>query len=324
VLIHFVLQQTNEYFTPVLFPVRLGKIVDTRCEGDIRLVDFTVGGFVSLLDAVDPKDYPRNTASYRGLLEGNPRTFPLPYDKYAIRDDYSVIAQPVANGLKLGNTPATVPAVFRTITDYLGGTDTFTSARFVYVSRMYRRGKPPPDESKKRVRLLSKLYKRGTDELIPMDPDTNGYVLTAGREYELEFLHSQPRLVATTSVIHAVLDGKILQAIGPSDLSIGSSYDVCTIRIAALPTATGVQYTTIGLRPGRGVQGPILDIPVKVRPPNGRNALVATGTAAAAVLISLSSIFSHISDIQKFGIIAGGAVINSFLNTFFRVSTKSL
>src|SRR5258708_2035781 len=35
VLIHFVLQQSNEYFTPVLFPVRLGEIIDTRCEGDI-------------------------------------------------------------------------------------------------------------------------------------------------------------------------------------------------------------------------------------------------------------------------------------------------
>jgi hypothetical protein len=323
VLIHFVLQQSNEYFTPVLFPVRLGTIVDTRCEGDIHLVDFTVGDFVSLPDATDPKDYPKNTNAYRTILEG--KKFPLPYDKYAIRyDNFDVVKQHTNSGLKIGNTAATVPAVFRTITDYLGGTDTFASARFLYVSRLYRRGKPPPKEWRAKVPAVSRLFQRGTDESIPIDPDTYGYVLTAGREYELEFLHSQPRSVTTPSVIHVVLDGKVLQAIGPSDLSIGSSYDVCSIRIAALPTATGAQYTSIGLRPGSDVYGPILDIPVKVRPPNARNALVASGTATAAVIVGLSSIFSNLSDIQKFYIIAGGALIASFLNTFFRVSTKSL
>jgi hypothetical protein len=324
VLIHFVLQQSNEYFTPVLFPVRLGKIINTRCEGDIRLVDFTVGDFVSLPDAEVTKDYPKHTAAYRQLLAEKPRSFPLPYDKYAISDNFDVTARSAGSGLKLGNTPPTVPAVFRTITDYLGGTDTFTSARFIYISRLYRRGKPAPKDWKTKVPVVSRLFERGTDEVVPIDPDTYGYVLTAGREYELEFLHSQPHLVATTSVIHVVLDGKVLQAIGPSDLSIASSYDVCSIRIAALPTASGAQFTSIGVRPESGVQGPILDIPVKVRPPNARNAVVATGTAAAAVVVALTSIFTDLSDIEKFYIVAVGALVASFLNTFFRVSTKTL
>jgi hypothetical protein len=44
--------------------------------------------------------------------------------------------------------------------------------------------------------------------------------LTAGREYEPEVLQAQPELVESTAVINIVLDGKVLQSIGPADLTL--------------------------------------------------------------------------------------------------------
>ncbi len=118
------------------------------------------------------------------------------------------------------------------------------------------------------------------------------------------------------------LDGKVLQPIGPAELSIGSRYDVQVIRIAAL-AGTGVRYTTIGLRPGAGTQGPSLDIPVEVHPPTAKNVVVATGTAAGLVLLGLSSFFPSWGGWPKFGLVAGGSLLASYLNAF-RLSSKSL
>jgi hypothetical protein len=310
VLIHFVLQQKNRYFTPVLFPVRQGKVVVARREGDLHLVDYIVGNFVSLKDPTvitasvkDGRDtfydYPERTSDYRKVLEDH--RLPLPYDKYAILDDYNAVTDCDASGLVLGDPPSSATEIFRSITKYLVKTETFAEARFAYVSRLYQRG-------------LAKNQQ--------IDATSYGYKLTAGQEYELEFLQAQPELVATTTVMNVVIDGKALQAIGPSEFSIGSRYDLQSIRIAALPTAS-VQYTTIGLRPGDGVQGPVLDIPVEIRPPRAKNAAIAAGTAAGLILLGLSSIFTGFSGWAKFGLIAGGALLASFLNTF-GLSAKSL
>lgn len=310
VLIHFVLQQQHRYFTPVLFPVRRGKVVVARREGDLHLVDFIVGNFVTLKDPSinissvrDGRetfhDYSEHTARYREILEGH--QLPLPYDKYAILDEYNVVTDADSSGLVLGDPPSSATETLRSVTEYLVRTETFAAARFAYVSRLYRRG-------------------RSNDERI--DAMSYGYRLTASEEYELEFVQAQPRLVATTSVMNVVVDGKALQVIGPSEFSIASRYDVRSIRIAALPTTT-VQYTTIALRPGDGVQGPALDIPVEIRPPRAKNAAIASGTAAGLILLGLASIFTDIGGWAKFGLIAGGALLASFLNTF-GLSTKSL
>jgi len=299
VLIHFVLQQPNHYFTPVLFPIRLGKVVTTRREGGIHLVDFTVDRFVSLRDPEDQDGYPDRTTEYRRLLEVN--GLPLPYESYAILADFDVLGNRDAAGLFCSDSALEVPVVFRTATQYLVRTETFVDARFAYVSCLRRQGNDKPET---------------------IDATTRGYKLTAGHEYELEFLQSQPGLVGSTSLMKVVLDGKVLQAIGPSELSIGSPYDVQTIRISAQPTSS-IQYTTVGLRPGDGGHGPVLDIPIEVRPPVAKNVAVATGTAAGLVLLGLSSIFTSLGGWSKFGLVAGGALIASFLNTF-RLSTKAL
>ncbi len=79
---------------------------------------------------------------------------------------------------------------------------------------------------------------------------------------------------------------------------------------------SGVKYTTIGLRPGEGVQGPALDIPVEIHPSAGRNAKIGLGTSVPLVLIGLSSVLTDISTAWKLLIVAVGAVSAAYLSIF--------
>jgi len=301
VLIHFVLQQAHQYFEPVLFPVCRGQVISVRREGDIHLIHFTVGDVVSLPHPEDLNAYWKRTDAYRQLLQNH--DLPLPYVKYAIFSDYDVV-EDGPGALMRSDRPSpndhSVPEVFRLTTEFLAKTDTFATARFSYVSRLCRRGGKDPES---------------------IDATSHGYKLTAGEEYELEFLQAQPGLIRETSTMKVILDGNTLQAIGPSELSIGSPYDVQSIRIAALPT-TGPKYTTIGLRPAEGVQGPILDIPVETRPSTVKKFGRAIGTAIALVAVGLSSIFTGLGGGAKLALVLGGAVLASVLGAFRLTSTS--
>ena len=296
VVVHFVLQQAHEYFTPVLFPVCTGTVVDAFREGDIYLVEFTVGDVLSLTapepDPGDPHKemYPARTAAYRQALEKY--GLPLPYDKYAIRSDRNVLTDN-NSGVVRAQSAQAVPEVFRLTTSYLSRTETFASARFGYVLRLNH-----------------------GQEILGIDAKSHSYRLTAGEEYELEFLQAQPGQITTSTVMNVVLDGTTLQPIGPTQLSIGSPYDVKSIRMVAMAMTSGVKYTTIGLRPGDGVQGPVLDIPVEIHPSVGQNVKVGLGTSVPLVFIGLSSVLTDISTAWKVLIVAVGAVSAAYLSVF--------
>lgn len=293
VVVHFVLQQAHEYFTPILFPVCTGTVVDTLREGDIYLVEFTVGDVLSLTapESNSRKEmYPARTAAYRQALEEY--GLPLPYDKYAIRSDRNVLTDRNTGVVRAQNAQS-VPEVFRLTTNYLSRTETFASARFGYVLRLNH-----------------------GQEILAIDAKSHSYRLTAGEEYELEFLQAQPGQITTSTVMNVVLDGTALQPIGPTQLSIGSPYDVKSVRMVAMTMTSGVKYTTIGLRPGDGVQGPVLDIPVEIHPSVGQNVKVGLGTSVPLVFIGLSSVLTDISTVWKVLIVAVGAVSAAYLSIF--------
>ena len=296
VVVHFVLQQAHEYFTPVLFPVCTGTVVDAFREGDIHLVEFAVGDVLSLTapepDPQDPRKemHPARTAAYRNALEEY--GLPLPYDKYAVRSERNILTDSNSVVVRAPSAQA-VPEVFRLTTSYLSRTETFGSARFGYVLRL----------------------NHGQDSL-GIDTESHSYRLISGEEYELEFLQAQPGLISTSTVMNVVLDGTTLQPIGPAQLSIGSPYDVQSVRMVATTITSGVKYTTIGLRPGDGVQGPVLDIPVEIHPSLGNNVKVGLGTTVPLVLIGLSSVLTDISTPWKVLIVSVGAVLAAYLSVF--------
>ena len=283
----FVFQHASEYFAPVVIPVRLGTVVRTRTDGDIHLVTFQVGDYISPVDPTG-SGYGDILHQIRTKLESS--GVALPYKSYAVLSRFDMVKDPSVKSI----ASESAAEVFRTITEYLVRTDTFKSARFVYVSR---------------------LFEKGSDKEIPLDNVTGGYKLTAGREYGLEIVQAQPALVTNTSTVSMIVDGKVLQAIGPSDLQIGSPYDIETLRIAAL-SVSGAQFTTIGIKPGSGVQAASLDIPVKVVPDSVREVGTAAGTTAGLMLLGLTSIFTSWAGWTKFGVVAGGAIVAALLNTF--------
>jgi hypothetical protein len=296
VVVHFVLQQAHEFFTPVLFPICTGVIIDAFREGDIHLVEFAVGNVLSLAaPKPDPQDrqremHPAQTEAYRRTLEGY--GLQLPYEKYAVRSDRNVLTE--NSGCVVQPSSAhPVPEVFRLTTSYLSRTETYASARFGYVLRL----------------------NRGQDG-VDIDPASHGYRLTAGEEYELEFLLAQPSLIAASSVMNVVLDGTTLQPIGPMQLSIGSPYDVQSVRMVATSITSGVKYTTIGLRPGDGVQGPILDIPVEVHPSTGKNLKLGLGTSVPLLFIGFAAVLTDVSWGWKVLIVGVGAVSAAYLSVF--------
>ena len=185
------MQQAHEYFTPVLFPVCTGTVVDAFQEGDIYLVEFIVGDVLSLkAPKPDPEDphkemYPARTAAYRQVLEKY--GLPLPYDKHAMRSGQDVLTDK-NGGVERAESPQAVPEVFRVTTNYLSKTETFASARFGYVLRL-NHGQEP----------------------LSIDAKSHSYRLTAGEEYELEFLQAQPGQITASAVMNVVLDGTTLQ-----------------------------------------------------------------------------------------------------------------
>jgi len=294
VVVHFVLQQAHEYFTPVLFPVCTGKVVAAFREGDIYLVEFIVGDVLSLKSpSPNPEDphremHPAVTTAYRKALDAY--GLPLPYAKYAIRSTRDVLTDD-DGGVIRAEKPQEVPRVFRLVTDYLSRTETFASARFGYVLRL-----------------------RQGPKNVEIDSTSHSYRLTAGEEYELEFLQAQPGLITTSTVMNIVLDGTALQPIGPTQLSIGSPYDVQSVRMTAMAMTSGVKYTSIGLRPGDGVQGPVLDIPVEIHPSALKNAAVIAGTTMPLALIGLSAVLTNASLGWKVFLVTAGALLAASLS----------
>jgi hypothetical protein len=284
----------------VIFPIRRGVVVNSKREGDIFLVDFTVKDFVSLKDPKsNPDGYPGLTAQYRDRLESH--SLPLPYDKYVILADYDAVTHSDSLLDSSSGSDENVPIIFRRSIEYLSRTDTYAAARFAYVSKLTSKRSSKPKH---------------------IDSSSHGYKLTAGHEYELEFLQAQSGPMDNASVMNILVDERVIKVIGPAELSIGSSYDVQTLRIVTLP-ASSLIYTTIGLRPGVGMQGPVLNIPVEVCPPNLRRLGVALGTAFGLVILGLSTVIPKINWSEKLGIVAFGALLASLLNTF-GWSTKTL
>jgi hypothetical protein len=90
-IIHFSLQQPNQYHDAVLFPLRLGSVTRvTKEAGDIYLIEFTVGRAVSLKQPDTPRTpdpaataraYRQRVDDYRGYLTD--RHVPVPYEASA-------------------------------------------------------------------------------------------------------------------------------------------------------------------------------------------------------------------------------------------------
>jgi hypothetical protein len=304
VLVHFSLQQRAQFFTPVIFPVRHARVISTDIEGEIHIVNFAVGSYVGLRKPVTEGEYPRAPDAYRAhLLNAD---IPVPYKSSASWREHSILEDPALHELLLrsGGTEPTAPselAAFEATTEYLIRTETFANARFLMV-------RPPRDES---------------NVALSPDKDTHVYNLTAGENYSLPVVQSQPHTVDATAILNVITDGSVVQLIGSGQLTISSSYDRQTVRLfASSADSYRVRHSTIALRPSDGMYAAQLDLPVEVRPSTGRTIGVAAGTTVGLVMLGLASILGATGAVAGV-LVVGGALVASILNSF-GISRKGL
>jgi hypothetical protein len=292
-IIHFSLQQPNQYHDAVLFPVRLGSVTRaTREAGDIYLVEFTVDRSVSLVrpdvpptsdSAATARAYRRRVDDYRDFL--TQRKVLFPYDASAsfgpnIAEDASA---PIEVGAGEG-------FLFQRSTEFLAGTSSYQNAKFFRILRLERRDGMTPTE-------------------VTFTPGT-GYRLTSSRAYQLVVLHSQPRDVTSRSAFAVSADQNIAHVVGRQGFEMASKYDVASIpMIAADLPGANAREGVLEIAPEHGVQGPILTLPLRLEP----EALKTTGAVGASMvglfLVGLTGIVSSTQPQVAIGALIAGTAL---------------
>jgi len=292
-IVHFSLQQPNQYHDAVLFPVRLGSVTRvTKEAGDIYLIEFTVDRSICLRQPdVPPTPDPAATAQayrqrvdeYRAYL--NDRQVPVPYEASAslgpnVSSDTSA---PVDVGEGEGH-------LFQRTTEFLAGTASYQNAKFYRILRLERReGTTPPE--------------------VPFTPGV-GYRVTSGKGYQVVVLHSQPRDITSRSAFVIAADQNVAHVVGRQGFEMASKYDVASIpMIATELTGAGAREGVLEISPEPGVQGPSVTLPIRLEP----EALKTTGAVGMSmlglVLIGLTGIVATTQPQLAFAALIGGTAL---------------
>jgi hypothetical protein len=264
----------------------------TREAGDVFLLEFSVGGAVSLKEPAPPtvndpasgaRAYKDRVDQYRDYLTGH--DVKLPYEAWAslgpdiTQDD----AAPV-------DVRADEGVMFERSTRYLAGTSSYQNAVFYRLLRLERR-----DSDKSRE--------------VPFTPNV-GYRLVTSKAYHLVFLQCQPHDVTSARTFSATVDETIGRVVGLQGFEVASRYDVTSVPIIAAELSEArAREGVLEIAPEGAFQGPILTVPLRVEP----EALKTTGAVMASivglVLVGLASLLSSLSWPAAVGSLALGTVL---------------
>lgn len=287
VLVHFSIQQEARYHDPAFVPVRRGKVVNAEARAGIFVVEFELGDYVALVRK--PSDAPSvAVAAYTAAVKA--AGIEAPYDVSA-----SVGPDLAADTGSPFDTTSGETIAFRSTTELLQRTDWFRDARFVRFLRMAE-------------------HKLGANDIRLKDGYFN---LKAGTTYELELTHYEPADVTTREPFIIDADGDVLRIVGRAGFDIASRYDVIPLYVHAVRgSGNEPRATVVAIRPGVGVQGPSLRIPVRVLTSKRRTVSLALATAAVLVLFGLPAVFTSMSQGAKFALVLAGAFGASALQAF--------
>ena len=218
-IVHFSLQQPNQYHDPVFFPLRLGTIRRTFREArDIYIIEFSIQRSVSLLepDPGEPSDerailaaYRKAVADYRSHLDG--LGIELPYQRSAsLGPDVTRDAEaPV-------DATSDEGVLFERTTRFLAGTASFQRAKFYRVLRLEQRGVDGPEA------------------VVAFDEAVPAYRLRSGRSYQLLLLQSQPEEVSGPAGFKVTIDEAVAKVVGAPRFEIASKYDAAPLLLTAM------------------------------------------------------------------------------------------
>lgn len=265
-LVHFSLQQPNQYLPTVLVPFRVGTIARTSVDaGDILMIQFTVGSDIVLtMPPVGSPDEPRSIALAVSTYanEMGLAGIQAPPDAWASRGPD--LTQEPGRSASIASDEG---AAFAQTVRILGGTSTYRDARFFRISSLTRRVSEPDKP-----------------DTLRYDP-AEGYRLTSRETYQLSVLQSQSVENAPVAGFAIDVTESVGRVVGPSRFEISSLYDVIPVSLMSADVGAEVNRRSgvIEITPEASVKGPRLTLRANVGIDRGKKAVAAGAGVAATV-----------------------------------------
>ena len=311
VLMHFAVQQ--HYSEPALFPLRTGRVVNADRKGPYHFVEVEIGDYVALKwpipagekGQLSEEQLQRPVAAYRALLDAHEVGRPYP-NSAALSED--VLQGACSELIDVG--PAGDPQhrdieCFRQSAEFLQRTESFRSTRFIRFLGLTKQGAADSSAQSK----------------LAGDPPC--LHATAGRTYEIEIFSFQPLGLTKPEPFVVSADGVAIQVIGRAGFDVASHYDRIKVAIRPqLPANAKSIDTLIVIEPAPQVDGPRIELPIKVRDRRWVRPATFIASAVSLGLIVSASVVSHAH--LKVAFLGAGLLVALLLQWFGRPSIASL
>ena len=290
----FSFQHENHLHPPAFIPVRSVRVTDSEIVGSFFVVDFEIGDHMTLPpysrgDDDLPSMGVRVQTFTRGaedvLDEGHPGGDP----------DKSAVFGPPPTDLVQAH-PSRDEAWERNV-ELLAASGAFPSHLFFRVVALREVGG-------------AELQMSG-----------GRYVTTAGKTYELQLAHYQPKPFDTRRELLFVVDDEVLAGQGGKAVPITSGYDSVRVRFHATYRDEPID-TTITIEPATGEAGSRVILPIRVVPPKSEKAFrVGAGTLAVLAAAVPGTVKDFAGDAQTavLALIGAGAIVTAWLAARSRV-----
>jgi hypothetical protein len=288
VVVVFSLQQRAEYSSPAFVPIRSGHVVRTYIEGTSHFITFELEAVISLPEPEKKDGRMRYGDAVRSFTSKLADVTTVPYDASAS----------LGRELPVGalDTSRDQTILFDRAGRYLANTAAFANARFVRVLGIKPSGFNAP--------------------YVATAHDDPRIHLTAGKTYDLDLYHAQPVAPLAPQPFTVSVDGVSLRTIGRPGFDVSSRYDLVTIRLVAVDTGVEDRETVLVVEPGRDVQGPRVELHIKVDARRRRTFGVAALQTASLFAVALASTMEHWTTTARLVVAGTGSVAAVALGLF--------
>jgi hypothetical protein len=295
-LLHFSLQQEEQYHEPVVIPVRWATVHSAALVGDVYAIQLRMDKWCSL--RVPRKDDGAPTFGDWEQKRDIVRRYQQLLADHNVERPYSSSAG-IGKDIRDGHTPLEPTAddalLFNYSAQYLQSTRSFHSARFY------------------RVRAIRDLTDRGDAAEISAGDDGT-FQLRGGRTYSLQLSHFQPQNPQGIDRIRREADGKSVLPIGKPHFEIASRYDDAAIEFhAAEPPTSEARDSVIILEPDGGTFAAKVRLRLRVVRPVSKTATSVGGAALVAILLGIPTLWTTLEPTWKVLSVVSAALITALL-----------
>jgi hypothetical protein len=285
VLVLFSLQQRARFQPPAFIPIRAGYVVHTHREGNSLFVDFRITTFACIPDSVETEG--EQVIQFTKMLEG---WTDAPYS-------VSASLGSLLPG-KAIDTEGDASVLFSRTASFLAQTATFQDAYFVRVLGIRPVGQSKSDA----MPFLS------TTEHQPY------YKLKARTSYELVFFHAQLTAPSEPAEFRIFVDPTKVHLLTEGQFFVASKYDEVLVPLVTATTA-GLEDldSVIAVQPETGVQGPAVQVRIKLEADRARAYGTAAAQSLALVLVALAGILSSTPTFVRLLLAVFGAVAAAWI-----------